>query len=41
MGSYGKRNGINGMGSVLKIPLITAHECYMGTVDIVPNKYEQ
>jgi hypothetical protein len=41
MGCYRMRNGINEMGSVLKIQLITTHECYTGTADIIANKHEQ
>ncbi len=32
------RNGINRMGLVFKIPLITIHEWQKGTVDIIPNE---
>jgi len=39
-GWNGTRNGINRMGLVFKIPLITIHEWQMETFDIVPNKHE-
>ncbi len=37
----GMRNGINGMGLVLKIPLITTHEWQTGINGTAPNNHEQ
>ncbi len=37
----GMRNGINGMGLVLKIPLITTHKWQTGINGTAPNVHEQ
>jgi len=41
MGQKGTGNIVNGMGLVLRILLITAHEWQMGINDTIPNVHEQ